>query len=100
MSRLLCQLNHVFSVLGGTPSGFRRFCSPTQGSSFLATLGWRTQSLWDCKGLNTYRRLRGRGRGQLFVFSLFLLGPAAFAATFTASLERDTITLGENVTLS
>src|SRR5438034_11702579 len=20
----------------------------TQGSSFLATLGWRTQSLWDC----------------------------------------------------
>src|SRR5436190_20184663 len=45
---------------GETLSGFKCLCPPTQGSSFLppsskalrrtgATLGWRTQSLWDCK---------------------------------------------------
>src|ERR1043166_1469236 len=27
--------------------GLGCFCPPTQGSSFLATQGWRTQSLWD-----------------------------------------------------
>src|SRR5262249_42245792 len=46
---------YVFSVSDGTPSGFMRISPPTQGSSFLATLGWRTQSLWDCNALNTYR---------------------------------------------
>src|ERR1051326_495113 len=38
-------------TVGGTPSGFRYLGPPTQGSSFLATLGWRTQSLWDWKAL-------------------------------------------------
>src|SRR5204863_1689162 len=37
-----------------TLSGYK-FCRlPTQGSSFLATLGWRTQSRWDCKELNKH----------------------------------------------
>ena len=31
-----------------TPLGLKTFSCPTQGSSFLATLGWRTQSRWDC----------------------------------------------------
>ena len=30
-----------------TLSRFAGFGDPTQGSSFLATLGWRTQSPWD-----------------------------------------------------
>jgi hypothetical protein len=30
-----------------TPLGLPTFPSHTQGSSFLATLGWMTQSLWD-----------------------------------------------------
>jgi len=41
---------YLFSLFGGTLSGFRCNDPPTQGSSFLATLGWRTQSLWDWKG--------------------------------------------------
>ena len=32
-----------------TPSGLKTVRTPTQGSSFLATLGWRPQSLWDCR---------------------------------------------------
>jgi len=32
-----------------TPSGLKSVRQPTQGSSFLATLGWLTQSRWDCK---------------------------------------------------
>ena len=52
-------LAELLNVLGGTLSGFRLNAPPTQGSSFLATLGWRTQSLWDWEGakhmkLNTY----------------------------------------------
>jgi tetratricopeptide (TPR) repeat protein len=49
----------VFSVGGGTPSGFRFICLPTQGSSVraglatIATLGWRAQSLWDCMKHNS-----------------------------------------------
>ena len=31
-----------------TPLGLKTPSQPTQGSSFLATLGWRTQSRWDC----------------------------------------------------
>jgi hypothetical protein len=31
-----------------TPLGLKIFARPTQGSSFLATLGWQTQSRWDC----------------------------------------------------
>ena len=31
-----------------TPLGLGTPRSATQGSSFLATLGWRAQSLWDC----------------------------------------------------
>jgi len=33
---------------GATPLGLKTFAATTQGSSRLATLGWRTQSLWDC----------------------------------------------------
>jgi hypothetical protein len=33
---------------GTTPLGLRTFTATTQGSSCLATLGWMTQSLWDC----------------------------------------------------
>src|SRR6267142_1142477 len=43
-------LASLFIVMGGTLSGFRFNGPPTQGSSFLATLGWRTQSLWDWEG--------------------------------------------------
>ena len=32
---------------GATPLGLKIFTAVTQGSSFLATLGWKTQSLWD-----------------------------------------------------
>jgi hypothetical protein len=32
-----------------TPLGLKRTPTTTQGSSFLATLGWKTQSLWDCR---------------------------------------------------
>ena len=31
-----------------TPLGLNTLPPTPQGSSFLATLGWRTQSLWDC----------------------------------------------------
>ena len=31
-----------------TPMGLKPHRAATQGSSFLATLGWQTQSLWDC----------------------------------------------------
>ena len=33
---------------GATPLGLKTTPTLTQGSSCLATLGWRTQSLWDC----------------------------------------------------
>ena len=32
-----------------TPLGLGIYRAATQGSSCLATLGWRTQSLWDCR---------------------------------------------------
>src|SRR5207248_10521242 len=32
-----------------TPLGLERPQAATQGSSCLATLGWQTQSLWDCR---------------------------------------------------
>ena len=34
-----------------TPLGLNIFMPPTQGSSFLATLGWRTQPRWGCREL-------------------------------------------------
>jgi hypothetical protein len=40
-----------------TPLGLRFFPAATQGSSFLATLGWRTQSLWDCRSARSAARL-------------------------------------------
>ena len=36
-------------TLAATPLGLENFSSPTQGSSCLATLGWRMQSRWDWK---------------------------------------------------
>jgi hypothetical protein len=35
----------------------------TQGSSFLATLGWRAQSLWDCR----FKKARGSNARSLNV---------------------------------
>jgi hypothetical protein len=32
-----------------TPLGLLAVTRVSQGSSFLATLGWRSQSLWDCR---------------------------------------------------
>jgi prepilin-type N-terminal cleavage/methylation domain-containing protein len=40
---------------GGTPSGFRFVRRSTQGSSFLATLGWRAQSRWDWRQFGDQR---------------------------------------------
>ena len=34
---------------GATPLGLKTHPAAAQGSSFLATLGWTTQSLWDCR---------------------------------------------------
>jgi hypothetical protein len=36
-----------------TPLGLKRFPLITQGRSFLATLGWMTQSRWDCRSART-----------------------------------------------
>ena len=36
-----------------TPLGLKTVATATQGSSFLATLGWWTQSRWDCRALRT-----------------------------------------------
>src|SRR2546430_12152147 len=47
-----------------TPSGFMHVSSPTQGSSFLATLGWRTQSLWACETLSAYTSIQERKFGD------------------------------------
>ena len=38
-----------------TPLGLKNFPVPTQGSSFLATLGWRTQPRWGCRELSNAR---------------------------------------------
>ncbi len=40
---------------GATPLGLKNFTATTQGSSFLATLGWMTQSRWDCRNQKTSR---------------------------------------------
>ena len=37
------------SLLQTSPLGLKTFSRPTQGSSCLATLGWRTQPRWDCR---------------------------------------------------
>ena len=44
--------------LDATPLGLMICVRPTQGSSFLATLGWRTHSRWDCTGYSLPRILR------------------------------------------
>lgn len=54
-------------------------------------LSWKKQLERRCSALI------GRG-AALFIYAL-MLGPA-FAATFTTSLDRDTVILGENVTLT
>jgi len=35
-----------------TPLGLKTYTYSTQGSSCLATLGWRTQSRWDCRNVS------------------------------------------------
>jgi hypothetical protein len=39
-----------------TPLGLTCNRAATQGSSFLATLGWRAQSLWDCRTASCWGR--------------------------------------------
>jgi hypothetical protein len=51
LSSLKISANGVAARLSesdATPLGLEPSASSTQGSSFLATLGWRTQSRWDC----------------------------------------------------
>src|SRR5690242_15632877 len=50
---------YLFGGLDETLSGFCSGDPSTQGSSFLATLGWRPQSLWDCRTPGTYPTSEG-----------------------------------------
>ena len=43
-----------------TPLGLKTRVPDTQGSSFLATLGWRPQSRWDCRGQRRDRSSEAR----------------------------------------
>ena len=51
------QINNPNEVAAGrarcdaTPLGLKSTLAATQGSSFLATLGWRPQPRWGCSGL-------------------------------------------------
>src|SRR3989441_8921469 len=82
---------YLFSVFDGTLSGFRFNGPPTQGSSFLATLGWRTQSLWDWEGAKHIQRRKGRGFVRyalsLICFAMGLAG-AGPAHAAGSSLEK------------
>ena len=55
-----------------TPLGLKNHPAVTQGSSFLATLGWRTQPRWGCRELADPIVVAGRfpvgwlGRGGFF----------------------------------
>jgi len=62
-----------------TLSGLNNFGLFSQGSSLLATLGWRTESLWDSKTRRNYRdpMTRERRRGVR-------LSPAALALPLPA----------------
>ncbi len=81
--------NQKCCVLGETPSGLCVLCPPTQGSSFLATLGWRTQSRRDCNTLKLkrwaiFKHPFGMGTLQWFrllipTFLFFGLAAALFA---------------------
>src|SRR5262249_54704563 len=85
---------YVFSVLAGTLSGFGSVRSSTQGSSFLATLGCKTQSRWDCGAVNRYpRRFPAQFRTSPYLCWLHLavfavisdcLNRAAFLGLFAA----------------
>src|SRR5438876_4676608 len=69
MDKFFCRSQtYLFSVLGRTLSGFRFNGPPTQGSSFLATLGWRTQSLWDWEGAKHILIPRRRGWDRVGLF--------------------------------
>jgi len=47
--------NMTRDEIGHNPVGVAtHFDTDTQGSSCLATLGWRTQSLWDCRNARPY----------------------------------------------
>ena len=57
--------NGVAARLDGedtTPLGLERVSHLTQGSSCLATLGWRTQSLWDCTAGPAKQAVHSAGR--------------------------------------
>src|ERR1051325_10166369 len=53
--------------MGETLSGFNNSRTPTQGSLCLATLGWRTQSPWECQ------TLRYLARSAVLVMLLFAM---------------------------
>ena len=82
-----------------TPSGLKIHRAATQGSSFLATLGWKTQSLWDCSSGNLsivpFASRVARNLQKALRFGVLLLcSSAALAADFTtrvadrAAIER------------
>jgi hypothetical protein len=48
--------------VGATPLGLKTLGTSTQGSSFLATLSWRAQSLWDCRHVGVYSATACRNR--------------------------------------
>ena len=65
-----------------TPLGLKSPASSTQGSSFLATLGWTTQSRWDCR---TTRWLHSIFRKALkFVFIVAVLAALPLLSSLPA----------------
>src|SRR5436190_21630249 len=72
---------HRFRLRGETLSGFKCLRRSTQGSSFLATLGWRTQSLRDCKA-----SARQTQENQNLPSRSWLLRPGTCRATVLAAV--------------
>src|ERR1051326_3014183 len=86
MLRLTCQFNHL-------PWERRRPRRRQRSADSLVCAHPAFQPEFEDKAI----RAPFLNRLTLLFFALFVLAPSALAATFTASLERDTITLGESV---
>ena len=57
---------------GATPLGLKNVPVPTQGSSFLATLGWRTQPRWGCRAVLNARLVAQRSSERNYRKALLL----------------------------